>query len=102
MCCMPRFTSLIAVIPISFLLALSFFVLISIDKTQAKRLKTFGKMVVVIIWLAVLVIILGAIHSLGKDGDQKKCTMHKEMMMRMDPGMSGMPMGETKNKENIK
>ena len=85
--CMARLSPIMAVIPISFLLALSFFVWLSAEKVTTKKLKNFGFLVVTIIWLAVLVIILGAARKLVKGMDQKKCMMRQEMMMRSMPGM---------------
>lgn len=90
MYCTPKIASMVAVIPISLLLALSFFVLLSIDKAQAKKLKIFGYVVAVTLWLAVLVIVLGGARRLVKGGEQAKCMMHKEMMMRKGMGMPAM------------
>lgn len=90
MCCMSKIASIITVIPISLLLALSFFVLLSIDKAQAKRLKTFGYVVAAILWLAVLVIILGGVYRFAKGRDQAKCMMQKKMMMHSVQGTPGM------------
>jgi len=91
---MSKIATIIAVVPISLLLALSFFVLLSINKAQTKRLKTFGYVVAVILWLAVATIILGGVYGLAKGGDKAKCMMYKKMMMPSAqgmPGMSGMP-----------
>ena len=89
MYCISKMASIVVIIPISLLLALSFFVLLSIDKAQTKRLKTFGYGVAVILWLAVLVIISGGVYRLAKGGNQAKYMMHKEMMMHRE-GMPGM------------
>ena len=83
MCGMLKISSIIAVVPISLLLVLSFFVLLSIGKAQTKGLKIFGFAVAVILWLAVATIILG--------GDKAKCMMHKKMMLQGAQGSSGMP-----------
>ncbi len=85
--CMARLSPIMAVVPISFLLTLSFFVLLSLEKVQTKKLKNFGFLVVTIIWLAVLIIISGSARRLVKGVNQKKCMMRKEMMMRSMPGM---------------
>ena len=92
MLCMSKMAPLIAVIPISLLLTLSFFVLLSLDKAQTKKLKIFGKLVAVILWLAVLVIVLGGINRLAKGVDPRECMMRKDMKMRMGHGaMPAMP-----------
>jgi len=78
------------VIPISFLLALSFFVLLSIDKAQTKKLKNFGYLVALVLWLAVLVIVLGGADKLVKGGSSAQCMMKKKMSMHSASGMPGM------------
>ncbi|MEI6831118.1 MAG: hypothetical protein WCK61_00205 [Candidatus Omnitrophota bacterium] len=87
---MSKISSIIAVIPIALLLALSFFVLLSINKAQTKVLKIFGYAVAVILWLAVATIILGGVYGLAKGGDKAKCMMQKKMMMQNAQGMPGM------------
>ncbi len=89
MCCMSKISSIIAVVPISLLMVLSFFVLLSIGKTQTKALKIFGMVTAVLLWLAVATIILGGVYGLAKS-DNKKCMMQKKMMMQNAQGMSGM------------
>jgi hypothetical protein len=79
---MSRIAPIIVVVPISFLLALSFFVLLSISKAQTKGLKAFGYVVAGILWLGVLVIFLGGVYKIAKGGYQAKYMMHKKMMMQ--------------------
>ena len=90
MCCMSRISLAIAVVPISLLLVLSFFVLLSIGKAQTKALKIFGFVVAAFLWLAVITIILSGVYGLAKSG-YKKCMMQKKMMMQNAQQMSGMP-----------
>ena len=87
MCCMSRIAPIIAVVPISLLLALSFFVLLSIRKAETKGLKAFGYVVAGILWLGVLVIFLGGVYKIAKGGYQAKYMMHKKMMMQNMPMM---------------
>lgn len=96
MCCMSRIAPIIAVVPISLLLALSFFVLLSIRKAETKGLKAFGYVVAGILWLSVLVIFLGGVYKIAKGGYLAKCMMHKKMMM-----MQNMPMMQNQKAANM-
>jgi len=80
MCPMSKFAPLMAVIPISLLLTLSFFVLLSLKKADTKGLKVFGYVVASLLWLAVLVIFLGGVYKIAKSSYSSKC-MHQNMMM---------------------
>ncbi len=101
MCCMSRIAPIIAVVPISFLLALSFFVLLSIRKAETKGLKAFGYVVAGILWLSVLVILLGGVYKVAKGGYLAKCMMHKKMMMQNMPMMQNQKaMNMPADKEN--
>jgi len=71
-----------AIMPVSLLLTLSFFVLLSIRKAETKGLKIFGYVVVGILWVGILAIILGGVYKIAKDGYQVKCMMHKKMMIQ--------------------
>jgi len=75
------------VVPVSLLLALSFFVLLSISKAQTKGLKAFGYVVAGMLWLGVLVIFLGGVYKIAKGGYLAKCMMYKKMMMQNMPMM---------------
>lgn len=85
MCCMSRIAPIIVVVPISLLLALSFFVLLSIRKAETKGLKAFGYVVAGILWLSILVIFLGGVYKIAKGGYLAKCMTHKKMMMQNMP-----------------
>jgi len=87
MCCMSRVAPIMVVVPVSLLLALSFFVLLSISKAQTKGLKAFGYVVAGMLWLGVLVIFLGGVYKIAKGGYLAKCMMHKKMMMQNMPMM---------------
>lgn len=49
-----RLLGLFAIIPISLLLTVSFFVLISVKNVQSKALKTFGYVVTALLWAAAI------------------------------------------------
>ena len=57
--CMMNQASLFVIIPISLLLALSFFVLVTARKVEGNALKTFGHVVVSLLWLAAFILLLG-------------------------------------------
>ena len=50
-----RLLGLFAVIPISLLLTVSFFVLIAVCKLENKALKAFGYVIATLLWVAVIV-----------------------------------------------
>jgi len=53
---MPKLMGLIALVPASVLLTLSFFVLFTISKTGKGKLKAFGYAVVAVLWLVAALI----------------------------------------------
>ncbi len=81
--CMVRLSHLIAVVPISLLLTVSFFVLFVMRKLEDKALKAFGYVVVSFLWLAALVVFSGAVYKTAKGTMAMKCMMHKGGMPAM-------------------
>jgi len=95
-----RLVGLLAIIPVALLLTVSFFVLFALGKIQEKRLKTFGYVIVALLWVgALLVTSLGAytvytgrhpmmeimkgMRMQSMMGSQMPMTMQqREMMMR--------------------
>jgi energy-coupling factor transporter transmembrane protein EcfT len=63
---MMSLASLFVVIPVSLLLALSFFVLVTVRKVEGNALKTFGQVVVSLLWLAALILFLGSFQMPGR------------------------------------
>jgi len=74
----PRFAGLFALIPMTTLLALSFFVLFAALKTESRGLKAFGKFVAVLLWLCAA-IFLAAGTKVAVTG---KGPFHHRMMMQ--------------------
>jgi len=64
--CMVNLASLFVIIPISLLLTLSFFVLLAVRKVEGNALKTFGQVAVSLLWLASLILFLGAFQMPGR------------------------------------
>jgi len=72
-----------AVVPVSVLLTISFFVLFALRKVEEKALKAFGYVVVSFLWLAALVVFSGAVYKTAKGTMAMKCMMHKDGMAAM-------------------
>lgn len=85
--CMLQFSSLIAIVPVSVLLTISFFVLITLRRVEEKGLKVFGYVVTGFLWLAALIILLGAVYNMDKLPGRMKYRMHQRMMMENMPQM---------------
>ncbi len=105
--CMMRISHLFAVVPISLLLTLSFFVLLNLRKVEEKGLKIFGYVVVSFLWLAVLIVFSSVVYTIGRSSvlmervyerKMKKECMAQMMQKNSMPGMgmSGMSMPEKK------
>jgi len=85
--CMLEFSSLIAIVPISVLLTISFFVLFTLRRVEEKGLKAFGYVVTGFLWLAALIIFLGAFYNMGRVPGRMKYMMHQRMKMESMPQM---------------
>ncbi len=83
---------LIALVPMTMLLTISFFVLLGVQKTDAKGLKGFGKFVAVLLWLCAAgflvagatVVVTGKtpMHMMMmKHGMMQGCTVDKDGKM---------------------
>jgi len=96
---MMRLSHLFAIVPISLLLTLSFFVLLTVRKIEEKALKTFGYLVVSLLWLAVLVVFSSVVYSMGRSSVLMGRIYQRNMkmgqmgqMMQKEDNMSGMGM----------
>lgn len=93
--CMMKMFPLLAIVPISVLLTFSFFVLYLLRKVEEKPLKTFGHVVVVFLWLAVLVLFAGAIRNMDPGRSPMKCMKQARMHSLMQKEMiAGQPTPE--------
>ena len=80
-----RLLGLVAIIPISMLLTVSFFVLFAVRKVETKTLKTFGHVVAALLWVAATVVFLIGLYVVitGKHPlMQMKGQMMHQMMSR--------------------
>ncbi|MDO8488937.1 MAG: hypothetical protein Q7S42_02345 [Candidatus Omnitrophota bacterium] len=75
---MVRFSHLLAIVPISILLTVSFFVLLALRKVDEKVIKTFGYVVVSFLWLSALVVFSGAIYNMAKGFVADKCMIQQK------------------------
>lgn len=76
---MLRLSHLLAIVPISILLTVSFFVLLALRKVEEKALKAFGYVAASLLWLAALVIFSGAVFNMAKGFVNAKCMMQQRM-----------------------
>ncbi len=101
-----KFLPFLAIVPITGLLTVSFFVLVVLRKIEEKGLRAFGYVVTGLLWTAALVIFTVAIYQLARGPMMGGCTMPPRMMMNMQkmspivntPGMV-MPGKETLAKD---
>ena len=70
---------LIAIVPISVLLTISFFVLFAMRKIDEKGLRAFGYVVASLLWLSALVVFSGAVYKMAKGPSMMKCMMQQKM-----------------------
>ncbi len=89
---------LVGLIPLSLLLAVSFFVLFACRKTDSNPLRLFGYAIALLIWAAALVLVsslMGGSVCGGKRSGGFTHQMGNPMMMHMNmPGRQNMPGGE--------
>jgi hypothetical protein len=60
-----RLIGILAVIPTTMLLAISFFILFTIKKTEDKGLKTFGYVITALLWCCAVVVFSFGIYTLA-------------------------------------
>lgn len=78
---MSRCCPLMAIVPISLFLTLSFFVLSVLRKIEEKWLKIFGYVVVSFLLLSALVVFSGAVFHMTNGLGGMKCKMMQKMKM---------------------
>ena len=84
---MVKLSFLIAIVPISLLLTLSFFVLSALHKIEGKGLKAFGYVVASFLWLAALVVFSGAVYHMAKGCGKMECMLQQKMKAGCMPQM---------------
>lgn len=87
-------------IPLTMFLTLSFFVMLAVKKLETGNLKTFGKAVVVLLWLCATMILLAGLCCNPKEGrfmgkmmkGGMKCPMMQQGQMPTQQMQGQMPM----------
>ncbi|MDD2927613.1 MAG: hypothetical protein PHE30_02020 [Candidatus Omnitrophica bacterium] len=64
-----------ALIPATVLLTISFFVLVSLQKIVSGKLKLFGAVVVILLWLSALLVFSSGIYASGSTRGFSRCPM---------------------------
>src|SRR3989339_1733509 len=75
-----RMLGLIAIIPMSMLLMVSFFVLFAAAKTEMQGLKSFGRVIAILLWISAAVVLSIGIYTIST-GHHPMMRMHHKMMM---------------------
>ena len=82
-------SGLFAVVPASLLLAVSFFILIALRKSEEKNIKTFGYVVATLLCLSAVLVFAAGVYSLATG---RGCMMEKTMQYKKEHLMrSGYP-----------
>jgi hypothetical protein len=77
-----RLMGLFAIIPISLLLTVSFFVLVTVYKAENKALKAFGYVIAALLWVAVILVFSAGLYVMitGKHPLMEMMQMKGQMM----------------------
>jgi len=80
-----RTFGLFAIVPISMFLTVSFFVLYAVTKTEMQSLKSFGRVIAVLLWISAALVLSVGIYTISTGHHPMMQMMGKhKMMMRMD------------------
>ncbi len=60
-----KLMELMAIIPATMLLAVSFFILLSLRKVEEKNLKTFGIVIAVLLWISAALIFSSGVYKMA-------------------------------------
>lgn len=90
-----RFVGLFTIIPTTLLLTVSFFVLFALRKMETNGLKTFGYVVVVLLWISSVLVFSAGIYTISTGRHPLMSMMHRmkgQMPCMTEPGeeMQGM------------
>jgi len=73
-----KLLGLFAIVPVTLILTVSFFVLLVLRKLESSILKVFGLCVAALLWLSALLVFSGGIYTLATG----KCPMQQMMMQK--------------------
>lgn len=74
-----RLMGFFAIIPVSFLLTISFFVQFASSKTEIPMLKKFGSLVTILLWISAGLMVLGGIYVLITGHHPAEAWIHQMM-----------------------
>ncbi len=87
---MVRFIGLLAIIPTTILLTISFFVLFALRKTETQGLKAFGYVVIALLWCGALLVSSVGVYTIATGRcimqEMTQCKIHG-MMCTQTPKM---------------
>ena len=96
MCYMLKSSAVLAIIPATVLLTISFFVLFATTKLNVGGLKTFGKILIALLWICALGVLLIA----ASPESRGRCAMDKMQMHKMMKQRMGCPMMQDQGMPN--
>ncbi|MFA5144697.1 MAG: hypothetical protein WC723_01630 [Candidatus Omnitrophota bacterium] len=91
-----RLAGLLAIIPATVLLTISFFVLLALRKAEAAGLKAFGYVIAALLWVGVLLVLSMGSYTLSTGRCPMKEMMKCQMKGMMMDGKAPMPMMQGK------
>ena len=83
----PRLIGLFAILPVTALLTISFFVLFTLRTIKENALKVFGYVIVALLWTAALLTFLSGIYTVSTGKCLMRPMMHQMMKMHMQEMM---------------
>jgi len=91
-----KFGGCFALIPATVLLTISFFVLVALQKIISEKLKIFGVVIVILLWISALLVFSSGIYAAGSGKPFFRCPMMgmmkaKQALMNREQA-PGMPM----------
>ena len=85
-----RLSGLFAIAPMALLLAISFFIMLAMSKSEKKIINIFGCVVVALLWLSAGLIFATGVYSLATgEGCMMKKMMYYKKQQMMYPGHPG-------------
>lgn len=88
---MTRLIGVLAIIPATILLTISFFALFAIRRTDTHTLKAFGYVIAGLLWLSALLVFSLGIYTVATGRHPAVCMMREMMCMPRQGMMQGAP-----------
>ncbi len=100
-----RLAGLCAIVPMTLILTVSFFVLFALREVKSNVLKAFGYVIAALLWISALLIFSVGVYTLatGRSPMHKMMQKHEMMCQKMmDKQMMGKPMMEKSKMHEMK